>query len=237
MLAAKQENLVKLSGIGSETAESIANYFKQEHNRALLKQLLRHVRPKETQRDGRLVGNSYVFTGRMQIPRREAVARLERLGATVSNSVTVSTTALIVGDKVGEKKCDRTEELNVPTASTTALIVGDKVGEKNHDRTEELNIPTASTTALIVGDKAGEKKCDRTEELNIPTASTTALIVGDKAKSKKCDRAKKLNIPIMNESAFNTFLEAEEKSVGKEKQVPKTQSPPPLHLAFSHLFA
>ena len=264
LLAAKQENLVKLSGIGSETAESIANYFKQEHNRALLKQLLRHVRPKETQRDGRLVGNSYVFTGRMQIPRREAVARLERLGATVSNSVTVSTTALIVGDKVGEKKCDRTEELNiptasttalivgdkvgeknhdrteelnVPTASTTALIVGDKVGEKNHDRTEELNIPTASTTALIVGDKAGEKKCDRTEELNIPTASTTALIVGDKAKSKKCDRAKKLNIRIMNESAFNTFLEAEEKSVGKEKQVPKTQNPPPLHLAFSHLFA
>ncbi len=150
LLAAKQENLKKLSGIGPETAKNILDYFKEEHNRTVLEQLLRHVRPKPTQRGGGLAGNLYVLTGRMEMSRKEAAVRLEMLGATVSGSVTANTTTLIVGDKAGREKPAQAKKLNIPTMDESTFNVLLETTEKGTGK--EKQVPeTQKTENLPLG--------------------------------------------------------------------------------------
>lgn len=49
--------------------------------------------------DGPLVGESIVFTGALQIPRREAADMAHEAGAAVESNVTKATTLLVVGDQ------------------------------------------------------------------------------------------------------------------------------------------
>ncbi len=49
--------------------------------------------------DGPLFGEVMVFTGALEIPRREAADRAASLGCSVANSVTQQTTLLVVGDQ------------------------------------------------------------------------------------------------------------------------------------------
>jgi DNA polymerase-3 subunit epsilon len=49
--------------------------------------------------DGPLVGESIVFTGALQMPRREAADLAHEAGAAVESGVTKHTTMLVVGDQ------------------------------------------------------------------------------------------------------------------------------------------
>ena len=53
--------------------------------------------------DGPLLGENVVFTGSLQIPRREAADRAHEAGAAVEPTVTKKTTVLVVGDQDIEK--------------------------------------------------------------------------------------------------------------------------------------
>ena len=62
-----------------------------------------------------LVGKSYIVTGTLQsMGREEAEDKLRAKGATVTSSVTKTTTALITGEKPGKGKTDKATQLGIP---------------------------------------------------------------------------------------------------------------------------
>jgi len=124
---ASQEEIQEVEGIGPDRAESIAEWFSDEQNRALVAELrelgLRfeageEARPKE----GRLSGNQYVLTGTFErFSREEATAALEELGAKVSNSVSGKTTIVFAGENPGSKVA-KAEKAGVPILPEAELV-------------------------------------------------------------------------------------------------------------------
>ena len=128
LIAAKQEEIEEVDGIGPDRAESIAEWFADDANRALVAELrelgLRfeigdELKPVE----GPLTGKTYVITGTLErLTRDEAAARLEARGAKVGNSVSGKTTALIVGEEPGNSKLTKARKLDVPLLDEASLI-------------------------------------------------------------------------------------------------------------------
>jgi DNA ligase (NAD+) len=127
LLAATQEDIQEVDGIGPDRAESIAEWFADDANRALVAELrdlgLRfeigdELKPVE----GPLTGKTYVITGTLEAyTRDEAAAALEALGAKVGNSVSGKTTGLIVGEEPGSSKLTKARKLEVPLLDEGAL--------------------------------------------------------------------------------------------------------------------
>ena len=128
LINATSDDLLSISDIGQVVAESILAYFADEDN---LKQLAimqdLGVRPfYDNQNQKPLSGRSYVVSGTLStMGREEAESKLRSLGATVTSSVTRTTTALIVGEKPGVNKTTKAEKLGIPViheAEFTKLI-------------------------------------------------------------------------------------------------------------------
>jgi DNA ligase (NAD+) len=126
--AAAQEDILEVEGIGPERAEAIAEWFSDEANRALVKELrelgLRFEIGDELKPvDGPLTGNTYVITGTLEgFTRDEAAAALEARGAKVGNSVSGKTTGLIVGEEPGNSKLTKARKADVPMLSEADLV-------------------------------------------------------------------------------------------------------------------
>jgi DNA ligase (NAD+) len=109
LLAARQEEIEEVDGIGPDRAESIATWFADEKNRALIEELrglgLRlALGEAERPVEGPLSGRTYVITGTLERwSREQARAALEARGAKVTDSVSKKTTAVIVGESPGSK--------------------------------------------------------------------------------------------------------------------------------------
>ena len=109
LLAAKQEDVEEVEGIGPDRAESIATWFADARNRQLVEELrslgLRfELDADERPVDGPLSGKTYVVTGTLERwSRDEAKAALEAKGATVTDSVSKKTSGLVVGEGPGSK--------------------------------------------------------------------------------------------------------------------------------------
>jgi DNA ligase (NAD+) len=127
LLAASQEEIEEVEGIGPERAEAIAEWFAEDVNRDLVADLrslgLRfeigdELKPVE----GPLTGQTYVITGTLEaFTRDEAAAALEAKGAKVINSVSGKTTGLIVGEEPGNSKLTKARKLEVPLLDEAAL--------------------------------------------------------------------------------------------------------------------
>jgi DNA ligase (NAD+) len=127
LLAASQEEIEEVEGIGPERAEAIAEWFAEDANRDLVADLrslgLRfeigdELKPVE----GPLTGSTYVITGTLEnFTRDEAAAALEARGAKVINSVSGKTTGLIVGEEPGNSKLTKAKKLDVPLLDEAAL--------------------------------------------------------------------------------------------------------------------
>jgi len=125
---ATQEEIEEVEGIGPDRAESIAEWFSDEANRALIQELralgLRfeigdELKPVE----GPLTGQTYVITGTLeQFTRDEAAAALEGKGAKVLNSVSGKMTGLIVGEEPGNSKLTKARKLEVPLLTERDLV-------------------------------------------------------------------------------------------------------------------
>jgi DNA ligase (NAD+) len=109
LLAAPQEEIEEVDGIGPDRAESIATWFADEKNRALVEDL-RNVGVRlelsdvERPVEGELSGRTYVITGTLdRWSREQAKSALEAKGAKVTDSVSKKTTAVIVGENPGSK--------------------------------------------------------------------------------------------------------------------------------------
>jgi DNA ligase (NAD+) len=94
-------------GIGPEVAESILAFAAEPHNRAVLFDLLRQVRPSDVvfqTRDSEVSGKTVVFTGKLlTMSRDEAKAQAEALGARVAAAVSRSTHLVVAGADAGSK--------------------------------------------------------------------------------------------------------------------------------------
>jgi DNA ligase (NAD+) len=115
LLEADATAVEEVDGIGPDRAESIATWFADERNRALVAELrelgLRfEIGEEDRPKVGPLTGRTYVITGTLERwSREQATAALEAAGAKVTNSVSAKTTALIVGEEPGASKLTKAQ--------------------------------------------------------------------------------------------------------------------------------
>lgn len=122
---ATEEDLTKMTDIGQVVTESILAYFADEDNLKMLAELRElGVAPiHEDKTSLPLFGKSYIVSGTLESMDREtAEDKLRELGATVTKSVTKTTTALIVGDKPGKSKTTKAEKLEIPIISEAEFL-------------------------------------------------------------------------------------------------------------------
>ena len=122
---ATEEDLLEIDDIGEVMAESILAWFSDEDNSKLLNDLkARGVEPQEeTNQELPLSGKSYVVTGTLaSMGREEAEDKLREMGATVTSSVTKTTTALITGEKPGKSKTDKADKLGISRLSEAEFL-------------------------------------------------------------------------------------------------------------------
>ncbi len=122
---ATKDDLLEINDIGEVVAESILAYFADEEN---LKQLedMKNLGVNPSFNDlskAPLAGKSYIITGTLNsMGREEAEEKLRELGATVTSSVTKTTTALICGEKPGKGKTDKAEKLGIEMIDENAFL-------------------------------------------------------------------------------------------------------------------
>ena len=125
IMQAEEEALQDVPDIGPEVARSVAAFFGQKRNRAVVKKLLdTGVRfPRlEAKPAGRLHGQTFVLTGSLaSLTRPQAKQRLEALGAKVTSSVSKKTDYVVAGTDPGSKR-DKAEKLGVPILSEEELL-------------------------------------------------------------------------------------------------------------------
>lgn len=100
--------LTAIEDIGAAVAGDILAFFAEDHNRTVIKDLLKQieVEPYEPVRmsETPVSGKTVVFTGTLtHMTRSEAKARAERLGAKVAGSVSKKTDYVVAGEDAGSK--------------------------------------------------------------------------------------------------------------------------------------
>ncbi len=127
LLEASMDDIQEVEGIGPDRAESIAEWFKDPDNRALVEELRQldlrfETGDEERPVEGPLTGQQFVITGTLEgFSREEAKAGLETLGAKVSDSVSGKTTGLIVGEEPGASKLAKAQKAGVPLLTEANL--------------------------------------------------------------------------------------------------------------------
>ena len=127
LIAASQEDLERTEGIGPDRAELVAEWFAEDENVALVRELESlglTMTAGEAERpvEGPLTGRQYVITGMLErFTRDEAKAALEALGARVSDSVSKKTAGVVVGETPGSKVA-KAQKAGVPILDEAAFV-------------------------------------------------------------------------------------------------------------------
>ncbi len=108
LLAAKEEEILAVAGIGPEIGRSLYSWLQEERNRAPLERLRQHgLNMQAEQRamsTGPLAGQSFLLTGRLiSMTRPNAEEAIVKLGGTIASNVSKSLSHLIVGEDAGSK--------------------------------------------------------------------------------------------------------------------------------------
>ena len=114
---AKFEEIESIYGVGPVVAKSIYEWFRNEDNKKLIKNLLKYVEIEKWQAESdlknqKLSGKSFVFTGTMKMDRVKAQEMVRTLGGEVSSSVSSKTSYVVAGENAGSK-LDKAKELGV----------------------------------------------------------------------------------------------------------------------------
>ncbi len=137
LVAASEEDLVAVHGIGSVVAKHIRKFFSDVHFTDEVDRLRRAgvqftpvpvsrpatVEEATDEEEGAAVaGKVFVLTGTLPtLDRSEATARIEAGGGKVTSSVSKKTSYVVAGDKAGSKKA-KAESLGVPVIDEAALV-------------------------------------------------------------------------------------------------------------------
>ena len=125
LTTAERETLLQVPDIGPIVAEHLYTFFRQQHNREVLDDLLaagiswKEVDQPEAKQT-LLAGKTLVLTGTLSRPRAEIKEQLQALGAKVSGSVSAKTDYLVVGTDAGSK-LDKAQNLGVTVLDESGL--------------------------------------------------------------------------------------------------------------------
>ncbi len=118
--AANEEDLQTTNGIGPQIAESVVRFFKEKHNRDLIKRLQDAgltLTATSSKKKGKLSGLTFVLTGTLPTySREEAKQLIEKNGGKVASSVSKNVQYVLVGEDAGSK-LDKAEKLGIATIS------------------------------------------------------------------------------------------------------------------------
>lgn len=123
--SADEETLVAIEGVGTVIARSVAAFFSQAENRAVVDRLLasgvRIAYPTEKIQASALAGKTFVLTGTLtEMTRSEAKKKITRVGGKVTGSVSKKTDYLVAGKAAGSKRA-KAETLGIPVIDEQAL--------------------------------------------------------------------------------------------------------------------
>ncbi len=124
--AASQDELAAVPGIGPQIAESVAFFFKQTTNLAVVKRLEAHGVDMTAPRvagapKGVLSGKTFVLTGTLpNLTRDEASELIVAAGGKVAGSVSKKTDYVVAGEEAGSKLA-KAESLGVPVVDEAGL--------------------------------------------------------------------------------------------------------------------
>lgn len=110
VIDADREEMEQIFGIGPEVAKSVSTYFQEPRNRNMIDALLkagvqpRHRGTDDSSGESTLAGKTFVFTGRLHMPRSQAKALVEALGGKVGAGVSRRTDYVVVGEDPGSKR-------------------------------------------------------------------------------------------------------------------------------------
>ena len=131
LAAAPQEALEGIHGVGPEIAQSVAEWFRHDENRATVDDLralgvnterLPEEAPAAPSPDRPATGRVFVLTGTLPtLTRPEAKVRIERAGGRVAGSVSSSTDFVVAGEAPGSK-VTKAQELGIPVLDEAALL-------------------------------------------------------------------------------------------------------------------
>lgn len=121
LMNASLEELLEVNDVGPVVAESVHQFFAEEHNRTVIEQLRAPDKvtwpegpPAPRAPQGMLAGKTIVLTGTLpSLSREQAKEMLEAAGAKVSGSVSKKTDYVVAGAEAGSKLA-KAEELGVP---------------------------------------------------------------------------------------------------------------------------
>ena len=128
LMQASYEDLLAIPDIGPISAKSISEYFKDEHNIAMINELkelnlnMKYLGQVESDSSSPFFGKTVVLTGTLsKMGRKEATEMLENLGAKVAGSVSKKTDYVIFGVDAGSK-LDKARELGVATLDEESFL-------------------------------------------------------------------------------------------------------------------
>jgi len=128
LISATQEEAAEVEGFGPDRAEIVVEWFADEQNLALVRELrdlgLRfEIGEEDRPAEGPLTGETFVITGTLEsMSREEATAALEAKGARVTGSVSKKTTGLVVGEEPGSSKLTKAQREGVPLLTEPELL-------------------------------------------------------------------------------------------------------------------
>ncbi len=127
LMAAPQEELEAIDGVGPTIAESVVRFFADPRNRTEVVRLVAlgvHW-PRSERRprgEGPLAGKTFVLTGSLDsLTRDEARRRIEAAGGKVTSAVSKKTHFVVAGAEAGSKLA-KAQELDVPVLDEAALL-------------------------------------------------------------------------------------------------------------------
>lgn len=132
---AGEDELLAVSGVGSEIAGSVVDFFDEDRNQRALNRLfemgleLQNL-PSAGGADGALQGKKFVFTGGLEhFTRSEAKRRVEELGGRATSSVSGETDYVVAGENPGSK-LDQARDLGVEILDEAAFVelLGESTG-------------------------------------------------------------------------------------------------------------
>ncbi|WP_354678736.1 NAD-dependent DNA ligase LigA [Cupriavidus plantarum] len=127
VMDADEAALLEVDDVGPVVAQSIANFFAEEHNRQVIEDLLASgVTPSESEPAARapapFAGKTFVLTGTLPTLSREAAKEmLEAAGAKVAGSVSKKTDYVVAGAEAGSK-LEKAQALGVAVIDEDGML-------------------------------------------------------------------------------------------------------------------
>ena len=126
LMKANKETIEEIESIGPKIAQSVIEFFNQDHNRKMVEKLRDHglnfTMEKQQQASQKLKDKKFVLTGSLpSFTRKEATQLIEKHGGKTTSSVSSNTDYLLAGDSPGSKY-DKAQKLNIPILDQDAFL-------------------------------------------------------------------------------------------------------------------